>query len=194
MGYFFLPDVVTSKPEVASEPACVAYNNSNGYAAMKELDYLMSLQTANDWFEQSYDADIYVRTQDPPVDMCHLISAQQADGRMIPNGFGYGINVASDYAMAYLAEVESGNSSEDDSGLTMRGHLANVARGVLGIPRRYGANLSYHILGASNAEIPMSQINTYLAIGFFQKFRQAAYRPKNPTLYTHTHTHMHTHG
>lgn len=179
MGYFFLPDVVTSKPEVASEPACVAYNNSNGYAAMKELDYLMSLQTANDWFEQSYDADIYVRTQDPPVDMCHLISAQQADGRMIPNGFGYGINVASDYAMAYLAEVESGNASEDDSGLTMRGHLANVARGVLGIPRRYGANLSYHILGASNAEIPMSQINTYLAIGFFQKFRQAAYRPKN---------------
>ena len=179
MGYFFLPDVVTSKPAVASEPACVAYNNSNGYAAMKELDYLMSLQTANDYFEQNYAAGITVKTQEPPVDMCHLISAQQADGRQINNGFDYGINVASDYAMAYLAKVETANDAEDESGLTMRGHLANVARGVLGIPRRYGANLSYHILGASNAELPLGQINTYLAIGFLRKFHQASYRPKN---------------
>ena len=179
MGYFFLPDVVTSKPEVAARPGSVAYNNSNGYAAMKELDYLMSLQNANDYFEQNYAAGITVKTQEPPVDMCHLISAQQADGRQITNGFDYGINVASDYAMAYLAKVDTANDAEDESGLTMRGHLANVARGVLSIPRRYGANLSYHILGASNAELPLSQINTYLAIGFMRKFRHAAYRPKD---------------
>ena len=30
MGYFFLPDVVTSKPEVSSNPSSVNYNNSNG--------------------------------------------------------------------------------------------------------------------------------------------------------------------
>ena len=29
-GFFFLPDVVTSKPEVAAMPASVAYNNSKG--------------------------------------------------------------------------------------------------------------------------------------------------------------------
>ena len=179
MGYFFLPDVVTSKPAVASNPASVAYNNSNGYAAMKELDYLMSLKDADDWFDQNYGSGIRVHTQEPPVDMCHLISAQKADGRQIPNGFGYGINVASDYAMAYLADVDLGGKDGDESGLTMRGHLANVTRGVLGIPRRWGANLSYHILGASNAEIPMTQINTYLAIGFFRKFHAAMRKPKN---------------
>lgn len=171
MGYFFLPDVVTSKPEVASNAAALAYNNSNGYAAMKELDYLMSLKDADDWFSQNYCATLNVHTQEPPVDMCHLISARQADGTLIPNGFSYGINVASDYAMSYLADVQL--NGKDETGLTMRGHLANVANGVSNIPRQYGANLSYHVMGASNAEIPMTQINTYLAAGFMRRFNEA---------------------
>lgn len=171
MGYFFLPDVVTSKPEVASNAAALAYNNSNGYAAMKELDYLMSLKDADDWFTQNYCATLHVHTQEPPVDMCHLISARQADGTLIPNGFSYGINVASDYAMSYLADVQL--NGKDETGLTMRGHLANVSNGVSQIPRQYGANLSYHVMGASNAEIPMTQINTYLAAGFMGRFGDA---------------------
>lgn len=179
MGYFFLPDVVTSKPEVSKADGVKRYNNSNGYAAMTELDYLMSLKEADDWFEQNYGASLMVRTQEPPVDMCHLISAQQANGKLVNNGFGYGINVASDYTMAYLADVDMGDSKDNENnGLTMRGHSANVAQGVSQLPRRYGANLSYHILGASNAEIPMNQINTYLAVGFFEKFSAAAIRPK----------------
>ena len=69
--------------------------------------------------------------------------------------------------MAYLAEVQlpaasknaAGGSSTPatEYGLTMRGHLANVDNGVCGLPRMHGANLSYHILGAASAEIPMTQ-------------------------------------
>ena len=44
MGFFFLPDVVTSKPEVAAVESTVTWNNNNGYAALKELDYLMDLK------------------------------------------------------------------------------------------------------------------------------------------------------
>lgn len=172
MGYFFLPDVVTNKPEVSSKPASVAYNNSNGYAAMKELDYLMSLKSANDRFVQNYGGTLQVNTQEAPVDMCHLISAVKADGSMVPNGFSYGINVASDYVMAYLADVDL-EGQGDESGMTMRGHLSNVNRGVDTLSKSYGANLSYHVLGACNAEIPMSQINTYLAAGFYAKFMKA---------------------
>lgn len=179
MGYFFLPDVVTSIPKVANSTSSVAYNNSNGFAAMKELDYLMNLQQNGDWFEQSYGSGLTIRTQQSPVDMCHLISAQRADGSLVPDGFNYGINVASDYAMAYLAEVDLHGESAADSKMTMRGHLSNVNTGVLGIPRRWGANLSYHILGASNAEIPMTQINTYLAAGFFRKFARAVNVPRS---------------
>ena len=174
MGYFFLPDVVTSKQEVANDNAAREYNESNGYAAMKELDYLMSLKDANDWFTQDYNASLKVHTQDPPVDMCHLVSACKADGTLVPNGFTYGINVASDYVMSYLADVQmDGGGDGTENGLTMRGHLANVGRGVDQLSREYGANLSYHVMGACNAEIPMNQINTYLACGFYAKFMQA---------------------
>ena len=173
MGFFFLPDVVTSKSEVANNAACVAYNHSNGYAAMKELDYLMDLKAGNDFFRQNYGA-FSVNTQKPPVDLCHLISATQADGRVLANGFGYGIHVASDYVMSYLADVELGETTagDEDGGLTMRGHLANVNQGVSRLPRRHGSNLSYHVLGAANAEIPMTQIATYLAAGFYRRFQE----------------------
>lgn len=57
MGFFFLPDVVNSKPQVASQPAAVKYYSSNGYAAMKELDYLMSLKDDADRFWEMLDPD-----------------------------------------------------------------------------------------------------------------------------------------
>ena len=167
MGFFFLPDVVTSKPQVASDPAKVKYNSSNGYAAMKELDYLMSLKDADDWFRQDYGT-FKIETQKPPVKVCHLISATKSDGSLVPDGFRYCTNMAADYVMAYLADVQL-----PKYGLTMRGHLANVDNGVSGLPRMHGANLSYHILGAASAEIPMTQISTYLAAGFMRRFKEA---------------------
>ena len=91
MGFFFLPDVITSKPQAASQPAAVKYYSSNGYAAMKELDYLMSLKDADDWFRQDYGT-FKIETQEPPVNMCYLISATKSDGSLVPNGFQYCIN------------------------------------------------------------------------------------------------------
>ena len=182
MGFFFLPDVVNSKPQVASQPAAVKYFSSNGYAAMKELDYLMSLRDADDWFRQDYGT-FKIETQEPPVNMCYLISAIKSDGSLVPDGFRYCINMAADYVMAYLADVQLPNPDPfiaaggfvpaPEYGLTMRGHLANVVNGISGLPRMHGANLSYHILGAASAEIPVTQISTYLAAGFMRRFKEA---------------------
>ena len=108
MSCFFLTDVCTSKPQVASDPVKVNYNNSNGYAAMKELDYLMSLRDADDWFRQNYGS-FKIETQAPPVNMCYLISAIKSDGSLVPDGFRYCINMAADYVMAYLADVQLPN-------------------------------------------------------------------------------------
>ena len=184
-GLFFLPDVVNSKPQVASQPATVKYYSSNGYAAMKELDYLMSLRDADDWFRQDYGA-FKIETQEPPVNMCYLISAIKSDGSLVPDGFRYCINMAADYVMDCLADVQLPNPDPfiaaggfvpaPEYGLTMRGHLANVVNGISGLPRMHGANLSYHILGAASAEIPVTQISTYLAAGFMRRFKEAVGR------------------
>ena len=183
-GLFYLPDVVTSKPQVASDPAKVKYNSSNGYAAMKELDYLMSLKDADDWFRQDYGT-FKIETQKPPVNMCYLISAIKSDGSLVPDGFRYCTNMAADYVMDCLADVQLPAANRDwfiaaggfvpvpEYGLTMRGYLAEVANGVCGLPRMHGANLSYHILGAASAEIPVTQISTYLAAGFMRRFKEA---------------------
>ena len=181
MGLFFLPDVVLNKPAVKAVRSSVQYNSSNGYAAMKELDYLMSLKTANDRFYQNY-GNFRVDTQDPPVDMCHLISACKADGTLLDDGFSYCINVASDYVMTYLAQVQmpQGENANDEKGLTMRGHLSNVNNGVTGLQRDHGSELTYHILGAAAAEIPMTQISTYLTAGFFNKFVSLVGKEKKP--------------
>ena len=171
MGFFFLPDVVISKLS-HDEHAAVSYNRSNGYAAMKELDYLMDLKNAHDRFKQNYGR-FEVNTDKPPVDLCHLISATQADGTIIQNGFSYCINVVSDYIINYLADIDHtamSQKADDDGGLTMRGHISNVSHGVDTIQISYGANRAYHILGASNGEIPMTQIATYLAAGFYDRF------------------------
>lgn len=86
MGFFFLPDVVNSKPQVASQPATVKYYSSNGYAAMKELDYLMSLKDADDWFRQDYGTF----TQQVAQNFFNC-AAQQ--------GYGPGYGALADYAL-----------------------------------------------------------------------------------------------
>ena len=171
MGFFFLPDVVISKLSNENQGA-ISYNQSNGYAAMKELDYLMDLKNAHDRFKQKY-GQFEIDTDKPPVDLCHLISATKADGTVMENGFSYCINVVADYIINYLADIEGVALAIDpsnDGGLTIRGHLANVGRGVDSLQVSYGANRAYHVIGASNGEIPMTQIATYLAIGFYERF------------------------
>lgn len=165
-GYFFMPDVLISKAGAAARPAEVANNNANGYAALKELDYLMSLKSANDRFAQNYGNGLQVDTQEPPVDMCHLISAVNENGAMMPNGYTYAINVAADAVMPYLT------AANENEGISLQGYRASLYRCVDFLPRTYGANLSYHILGACNAEVPVNQILTYLAAGYYDKFMQ----------------------
>ena len=165
MGFFFLPDVITSKPQVASQPAAVKYYSSNGYAAMKELDYLMSLKDADDWFRQDYGT-FKIETQEPPVNMCYLISAIKSDGSLVPDGFRYCINMAANYVMDCLADVQRSNP---DPFIAAGGFVPAPEYGLT----MHGANLSYHILGAASAEIPVTQISTYLAAGFMRRFKEA---------------------
>ena len=178
MGFFFLPDVVISQQGVATIPVAVKYNQANGYAAMKELDYLMNLTLAQDHFYQDY-GDFIIDTQEPPVDMCHLVSATKENGQLQPDGFDYCINVAADYVMSYLIDVKDRSDDGTDSqGITLRGVLANIYTQIGRLQWNHGAPKIYHVVGASNAEIPMTQISTYLAAGFMNRFAQKIGREK----------------
>ena len=145
---------------------------------MKELDYLMNLRQVEDRFYQNY-GDFTIDTQEPPVDMCHLISATKEDGHLLPDGFYYCINAAADYVMSYLID-DTGmfDDGMNDRGISLRRLLAHVNYRTVALARIHGASRAYHIIGVSSAEIPLTQFFTYLAAGFMGRFSQLVGREK----------------
>ena len=170
-GYFFMPDVNLNKAEIAGNRLIMNRIKNNGYAALKELDYTMSLNESGDNFSQYYGGvRLYSieKTSEPPVDLCHLISSTDKEGNPITNGYAYSMNVVGEYILSYLAQVQV-YTTNGIQVQTLAGHRANVKALVDAINKKHGVNLNYHILGASTAELPTKEIGTYLAGRLYEK-------------------------
>ena len=168
-GYFFLPDVNLSVPEVSANEAISKYIKSNGFAAMKELDYCMNFHKNGDCWHQMYKGFEIGPTQEPPVKICHLLSAASTSGALYKNCFAYAMNVVSDFIMQFVV----------DNDITMESHIANYDKAFGAVPKDRGANYSYCILGASNAIVPLREISTYLASKLFEGMSRIS--DKSPT-------------
>lgn len=167
-GMFFLPDVPISKPAVKREPAAVTWNTVNGYAAMRELDYLAHLPQAGERFSQDY-GPFAINTDMSPVDMCHLFSAKDAEGVESDNAFDKVLNTAADLTISYLCDVVHENQPNVEPPQTIRGSKSNIETGIATLKPAHGADLTYHIVGTCEAVIPMSQFLTYLACRLFEE-------------------------
>ena len=168
-GYFFMPDVNLNKAEIAGDPLIMNRIKSNGYAALKELDYTMSLNESGDSFSQYYGGvRLYSieKTSEPPVDLCHLISSTDKNGVHISNGYMYSMNVVGEYILSYLAQVQGNHGAGMHA---LEHHLVPKPHLIDMIEKKHGANLKYHILGASTAELPTKEIGTYLAARLYEK-------------------------
>ncbi len=157
-GYFFLPDVNLCK---VTDPATRAYIPRNGYAALKELDYCMQLEKNGGAFEQLYGNGTKISWHRPPVDLCHLVSATNTVGAVQQNGYEYAMNVVTDYVMEFLAK---------SNGFTISSHLSNVSAKVATVQKTHGACNQYFVIGAANAQVPLKEINTFLASALFHRF------------------------
>lgn len=181
-GYFFMPDVNLSIPSAAANPRISRSIEVNGYAALKELDYLMDLGVNGDGFDQNYGL-FSVHSELPPVDSCYLISSTQADGTPVENGYEYAVSVAADYVLSFLAKAELPEGCEagnTDGGQTLLGHIANLEQARAGVKKTHGAFADYNIIGVSDATIPLSDITTYLGVKLFDSF--AYMRNQSPTM------------
>ena len=163
-GYFFLPDVNLSRIPTGDN-LTREYVIKNAYAAMQELDYCMQIKENGGEFIQEYQGHRRIEWKEAPVDMCHLISATNVKGELIPNAYKYAMNVTAEYIMNFLIA-----SSGDVLGLPSQ--LANYCAKVTqanGL-KEQGFNLKYCTLGAASAGIPLREINTYLASELFERF------------------------
>ncbi|MDE7313263.1 MAG: tubulin-like doman-containing protein [Eubacterium sp.] len=162
-GYFFLPDVNLSVPVISENPLISAYIKVNGYAALQELDYCMNFAKNKDSFRMNYgfaEVDFSMN----PVDLCYLISTTDASGNRVQNGYQYAMGVVTDYIISFLAK--------ETSGFTLESHIANLNSMKEGIRVQHGAALDYNILGASVAEMPLTEIATYLGCELFEGYRE----------------------
>ncbi|MCL2072196.1 MAG: tubulin-like doman-containing protein, partial [Oscillospiraceae bacterium] len=161
-GYFFLPDVNLSKPGIDNEAA--SYIKVNGYASMKEFDYCTNFERNGDKWSQYYPGAGMVESIAPPVDICHLITAQDSSGNVIDGAYNYAMNVVTDYFMEFVART-----SEE---FTLKSHISNYVSKKEEIDKKHGAMYEYCALGASSATLPFKEVITYLAAKMFKQFEE----------------------
>ena len=176
-GYFVLPDAIISKDAIIGNPIKTAANERNGMASLLEIEHLMNLKDSHEWFDQDYGS-FQIHTQHKLVDMCHFVSATNMDGVPVANGYEYALNVIGDYILAFVSREQVADGAAP---ITMTGNLANAEADLSGINPEHGRGYSqnYHLIGAANAEIPTTQMATYLASQLFGKFTIRTQMPDN---------------
>jgi len=161
-GYFFLPDVNLSNPELSN--AAKESIMCTGYASMKELDYCMNFSNNGDSWNQFYGS-FEIKTTEKPVDYPFLITATDANGVIQPDPYHYAMNVVSTFVMDFLIKQESESTID-----TVISNIPTLITHVEG--KNHGANYAYCVLGASVAYMPFADITTYLTSKLFAKFKK----------------------
>ena len=183
-GYFFLADTQLYRSGIKGNGPVENYNKRNGYAALRDLDYCMSIPSSGNVFQEDYAPGFHVESRLAPVDLCHLISATDTNGVIKPDGFVYSMNVVAEYVLTYLSDVNATESEKqnDSKGLTIEGFTVNVNQALSTIKPRIGAERKYNIVGASSAELPLTHIGTYLASVTYSKMKPSLGRHSSKLL------------
>ena len=157
LGYFFLPDINISKSKQNYHLAV------NGYAAMQELDYCMNLDNNGGKFTQQVKGGKVIEWCEPPVDLCHLISAANSEGIIPPNAYDYSMQVVSEYVLDYLMK---------NVGVTVKSYLSSIKYITFSAEaeKRLGYGIHYLSIGGACGIVPVKEINTYLASRIYSTF------------------------
>lgn|GEM_PF-4636843 len=173
-GFIFMPDINTSNPAIPK--ATMDSIVPNAFAALKEIDYWMSLQSRDDAFFQQYSGSFIIENEKrTPFDYCWPLTATNAKGVYVKDPLNQASTVAAEIICAWIAFKEDGDkknnfveafaSNVDDYRRTFLGNFKAEK-----MDAAYPVCFNYTICGASVAKLPLAAINTYLACILFQKF------------------------
>jgi hypothetical protein len=165
MGYLFTPDVNLSR--ATDNQSSQSYIIKNGFAALKELDYLMGIGDRHERFKQKYRNRLTVDSPMPPFNLCHLISATNIDGRPMSNAYDYCMNVTAENIVNFMS-----NEVRESGGVfAIQDYISNLKQSTDNMAKPYMSNYKYIIIGASSAVLPLEEITTYLAYKLFEKMQ-----------------------
>lgn len=166
LGYLFTPDVNLSNKSLSEHTR--EYIKKNGYAALKELDYWMNVDSRGERFRQKYGNILTVNSPLSPFNLCHLISATNTEGKLLENAYDYCMNVTAENITNFMASEEKQSGEE----FAIHDYISNIRTNIAQMNRAYPANYEYNIIGASSAVLPIEEMTTYLGYRLFQKMEK----------------------
>lgn len=173
-GVLFMPDVNCSKPGIGGVNQAAL--KKNGYAALKELEYLMNAPKMGDKFMQEYglySVGMNHAAAAAPYDTCMLMSVKDSQGVIqTGNSYEYVINVAAETVLNFVASepanIAGGNTFAINSFLSNEINNRITYKALLGKNRR-PVSYAYSIAGASSAVLPLDDIMSYMTYLAFKK-------------------------
>lgn len=166
LGYLFTPDINLSNKSLSEHTR--EYIKKNGYAALKELDYWMNVDSRGERFQQKYGNILTVNSPLPPFNLCHLISATNTEGKLLENAYDYTMNVTAENITNFMASEEKQSGEE----FAIHDYISNIRTNIAQMNKMYPANYEYNIIGASSAVLPIEEMTTYLGYRLFQKMEK----------------------
>ena len=162
-GYIFLPDTYSTKVE---------HMSINSYAALQEIDALMSLGDCKGSFKATYGTSTYSIESDKPIfDSCVLISGKHGAGEVTePDKFTRRVvidNIINLVSNTSTSGHMLANSFLDNNTVQIRNKVMLLDKTV---PKN--KFFQYLAIGIGAVELPMDQMMAYLAKGTFDKMRE----------------------
>ncbi|MCD8104502.1 MAG: tubulin-like doman-containing protein [Lachnospiraceae bacterium] len=176
IGLFFMPDVSIARPGIAGVE--ISHLCAKGFAALKELDYLMNIEQVGDTFEQAYGPyKVGLSAGGPPYEVCVLLSAKNKKGEYLAKGGeNYELAVQSAAEMIFnfvVRDTRAGNKYDIDIYIDTAVQCLSIeGRGrsyktMLGDHRR-PVSYCYTTAGTALAKLPMDDVMCYLAYRMYK--------------------------
>lgn len=173
LGFIFLPDI---NIQVLPLNAHATKRNiqRNGFAALKELDYLMNfgkLSGNGEKFEQDYGNGFKVFSEQPPYDICHLVSSINSDGVN---------NYTKESCMAVTSETiinfiaDERNISNEQFAIAQ--YISNISQETNSFisslkSTKLPINYKYNVIGSTSGVLPMDDVLNYLTHLLFKEMK-----------------------
>ena len=166
IGMIFMPDVTLADSTIDGSAALNI--KANGFAALKELDYIMNIERNGETFEQTY-ADLEIRENQPPYDLCHLVSAKDEHGKLAPQAKDYCMNVAAETIINFITSEEV----IDGQSYTISSYLSNIENNrsafIMSHQQKQPVNYIYNTIGAASAVLPINFLLNYMTHQMFSE-------------------------
>ncbi|HFU4464587.1 TPA: tubulin-like doman-containing protein [Streptococcus suis] len=148
-GYIILPDVNALD---ADNP----YLGKNGYAYLKELDYLNSLRENGELFEQTYSGTYRYSGDEAPF-IPYLFSSEDAEGYTSPQGFDRVLGIVSESIMEFISD-SIGNNGQNTQSI-----ISNINQNLTAIVPKPDIECTFYgTFGYASYRLPLQEMTQYL--------------------------------